>query len=135
AHLSGEEQIVADAGLPGLTQDGRTVDIGVAVNHAETYEVGILQAGDQAQHAGLISPFDLRLEADEAPVIAGEVVLPQLYHGVGAASRAWIHQSDRLHRPQPQRVAPAVRHHLNRQTALEKRRAIEVVHRRRFRGD
>ena len=38
--------------------------------------------GNQPQHARLIAPLDLRLEPDEAEVIAGQVVLPQLHGGV-----------------------------------------------------
>ena len=60
--------------------------------------------GNQPQHARLLAPFQLRLKADEAVVIAGEVVLPQLHGGVRRAAGARIDEADRLHRPEPQRV-------------------------------
>ena len=89
--------------------------------------------GNQSQHARLITPFQLRLEADETVVIARELVLPQLHHGVRPAARARIVQPDRLHRPEAQRVGAPVRHHLDGQTALEEFLAVEVVNGRRFR--
>jgi hypothetical protein len=32
------------------------------MHHPETYELGLLQPGDQLQHARLFAPFDLRLK-------------------------------------------------------------------------
>ena len=63
------------------------VDVGVAVHHAEAHELRVLEAGNQAQHALLLAPLDLRLEADQAVVIAGEVVLPQLHGRVRRRGR------------------------------------------------
>src|ERR671910_809961 len=77
------------------------------------------EARDQAQHACLLSPFELRLEADEAVVIGSEIVLPQLGHRIRDTADPRIEQTDRLHRSEPKSVAPAVRHDLNRQAALE----------------
>ena len=57
------------------------------MHHAEAHELGILEPGNHPQHARLIAPFDLRLEADQAVVIAGERVLPQLHHRIRAAVR------------------------------------------------
>ncbi len=51
--------------------------------------------GNETQHARLIAPFDLGLEPDEAVVIAGQIVLPQLHGGVGLAARS----ADRRDRP------------------------------------
>ena len=102
------------------------------MDHAVAHELGLLQTGNHAQHACLLTPLQLRLEPHEAPVVARQVVLPQLHHGVRLPARARIHQSHRLHRPEPQRVAPAMRHHLNGKAALEKRRLVEVVDRRRL---
>ena len=53
------------------------------MDHAEPDEFGLLEPGNQPQHARLLAPFQLRLEADQAEVIAGEVVLPELHDGVG----------------------------------------------------
>ena len=56
------------------------------MNHPETEEFGVLQARNQAQHASLLSPFHLRLEAHEAVVITREVILAQLNRGIGLTS-------------------------------------------------
>ena len=58
--------------LPGFGEHGRPVHVGVAVHHAEADELRLLEAGNQAEHARLLAPLDLRLEADQAEVIAGE---------------------------------------------------------------
>ena len=60
------------------------------MDHAEAHELGVLEPGNQPQHARLLAPLHLRLEADQAEVIAGEVVLPQLHDGVGLAAGARI---------------------------------------------
>ena len=60
-------------------------------------------------------------------MIAGDVVLPQLHDGVGLAPGAGVAQADRLHRPEAQRVDAARRHDLDRQTAFEELRLIELV--------
>ena len=57
------------------------------MHHAEAHELGVLEARDHPQHARLIAPLDLRLEPDQAVVIAGERVLPQLHHRVRQAGR------------------------------------------------
>ena len=102
------------------------------MHHAEPHELGLFQPRHQPQHARLVAPLDLRLEAHEAEVIAGESVLAQLDDGVGRVAGARIAQPDRLHRAEPQRVAAAVRHHLDRQAALEEHFPVEVVDRRRL---
>ena len=104
------------------------------MHHAEADELGVLEAGNHRQHARLLAPLQLRLEADQAEVVAGEVVLPQLHDGVRRAAGARIDQADRLHRAEPQRVAAAMRHHLDRQAPLEELLLVEVVDRRRFGG-
>ena len=65
-------------------------------------------------------------------MIAGQVVLAQLHGGIRFAARPRIDQADGLHRPEAQRVGPAVRHDLNRQTAFEESLLVEIVHGRRF---
>ena len=77
------------------------------MDHAEAHELGVLEPGNQPQHARLLAPLHLRLEADQAEVVAGEVVLPQLHDRVRLASGARIGQADRLHRPEAQRVHAA----------------------------
>ena len=63
-------------------------------------------------------------------MVAGEVVLPELDAGVRLAPGARIGQAHRLHRPEPQRVHAAPRHHLDRQAPLEELRIVEFVQRR-----
>ena len=105
------------------------------MHHPEADELGLLEAGNQPQHARLIAPFDLRLEADQAEVIAGQIVLPELNGGIRLAARPRIDQADRLHRPESQRLTAAMRHHLDRQAALEEFFLVEVVDRRRLGRD
>ena len=105
------------------------------MHHAEADELGVLEARDQRQHARLLAPFQLRLEADQAEVVAGEVVLAQLHRRVGRTPGARVDQADRLHRAEAQRVASAVRHHFNRQAPFEELLLVEVMNGCRFGGD
>ena len=66
-------------------------------------------------------------------MLAGQIVLTQLHRRVGISPRPRIGESHRLHRPEPQRVAAAVRHHLDRKAALEELLLLEILHRRRLR--
>ena len=104
------------------------VDVRVAMDHPEAHELGRFKAGNHPQHARLFAPLQLRLKPDEAVVIAGESVLPQLDDGIGPAARPRIGEPGGLHRPKPQRVDAAMRHHLDGQTPLEELRVVEVVH-------
>ena len=79
------------------------------MDHAEAHELGLLEPGNQLQHARLLAPLHLRLESHQAEVIAGEVVLPELHDRVGLAAGARIGEADRLHRAEPQRVDAARR--------------------------
>ena len=102
------------------------------MDHAEPHELGLLEPGNHAQHARLLSPLQLRLKAHEAVVIAGQIVLAQLHGGVRLPSGSRIGQPDRLHRPEAQRVFAAMRHHFDRQAAFEELLLVEIVHGRRF---
>src|SRR6266516_4584004 len=105
------------------------------MHHAEADEFGLLEPGDHPEHTRLITPFDLRLESDEAEVVARRIVLTQLHCRVRLAPRAGIDETDRLHRSKSQRVAPSMSHHFDRQAPLEKPFLVEIVHRRRLGGD
>ena len=105
------------------------------MHHAEADEFGLLESGNHAKDARLVAPFDLRLEPDEAEMVAREIVLTQLHRRVGLATGARIDQPDRFHRPEPQRIAPAMRHHLDRQAPFEETFLVEVVDGGRFRRD
>ena len=99
--------------LPGLAQDGRAVDVGVAMNHAETHELGVLEPGNQLEYARLLAPFHLRLKPDQAEMIAGQRVLPQLDDRVGLAAGARIRQARRASSARtaacPRRARPSPR--------------------------
>ena len=124
----------AGPGLPRRRQHGRRVDVGVAVDHPQPHELGLLETRNQPEHAALIRPPELRLEADQAEVVGREIVLPELDHRVRLAPRGRVREPDRLHRTEPQRVDAAVGHHLDRQAALEVGRAVEVVQLGQLRG-
>ena len=135
ADLPGEEEILPRAGLPGRQEHRRPVDVRVPVHHAEAHELRRLEPGDHPQHAPLLAPFELRLEADEAEVIACQRVLPQLHDRVRLASGPRIDEAHRLHRTKAQRVRPSMCHHLDGQAAFEERGRVEVVHGGGFRMD
>ena len=97
------------------------------MHHAEADELRVLESGNEAQHARLLAPLDLCLEADEAEMIRGQIVLPQLHDRVRLAARARIDQTYRLHRSEPQRVFTAIRHHLDRQAPFEEALLVEIV--------
>ena len=67
-------------------------------------------------------------------MIAGERVLSKLNGRVRHAAGPRVDEADRLHRTEAQRVATAMRHHFDRQAALEEFLFVEVVDRRGFRG-
>ena len=69
-----------------LNSVGR-VDVGVAVDLPVAQEPRVLQAGNQAQHAGLIAELQVILKADQVVGIGAQIFLPQLHHSVGNAAR------------------------------------------------
>ena len=90
---------------------------------AEPGEFRILEPGNAAEHALLRAMLQLGLETDDVVERAELVVLAQLHDRVRLYGRiVGIGQADRLHRPVPQRLAAALRHHLDRQATVEIRR-------------
>ena len=82
---------------------------------AEPRELGALEAGDHAKYPHLLGMLELGLEADDVEQGAEAIVLAQLDDGVGLLVRpVRIGKPDRLHRSPAQRVAAALRHHLDR---------------------
>ena len=76
--------------------------------------------GNGAEDADLFGVLQLGLEAHHVEQRAELVVLAQLHDGIGLRLRiVRIGQAERLHRPVPQRLRPARRHHLDRQAAVE----------------
>ena len=98
------------------------------MHHAETDELRVFETWNQRQDPGLFAPLQLRLESDQAEVIARQIILPQLHHGVRRPACTWIDKAHRLHGSEPQRLAPSMRHHLDRQTPFKERGRVEVVH-------
>src|SRR5262245_16999172 len=106
----------------------RAVEESVAVKPTEPREFGVVEAGDGAEHTHLLAMFELSLEADHVPQSAERVVLTELHHGIGLHARAMrVRKTDRLHRAKAQRVRAALRHHLDREAALEIGRRFEVL--------
>ena len=67
----------------------------------------------------LLAMLQLGLEADHVVERTQRVVLAKLHHGIGPPSGARIGKADRLHRPEAQGFAAALRHHFDRQAAFE----------------
>src|SRR3546814_2627519 len=86
---------------------------------AEARELGVFQAGNGAEDAGLLAVLQLGLEADDVVERAERIVLAELHHGVGPLVAVRVVQADRLHRAVAQRLRPALGHHLDGQAALE----------------
>ena len=81
------------------------------MNHAQPDELGVLEARDQSQHADLITPFQLGLEADETVVIAGSVSCRSCTTACGLRPVRGSSSPSRFHRPVAERVCAPMRHH------------------------
>ena len=101
------------------------------MNAAEPRELGLFQSRNGAEDAHLFAMLQLGLEADHVEQRAELVVLAKLHDGIGLHRRiVRVGEAERLHRPVAQRLAPALRHHLDRQAAVEiGRRRFPVVER------
>ena len=60
-------------------------------------------------------------------MVSRKIILPELDGRVWLTARPRIGEADRLHRSEPQRILPAMRHHFDRQTALEKFFLVEIM--------
>ena len=107
------------AELEGLGEQRGGVDVGVAVDLAVAQEGGVLQAGDQAQDAGLLAELQVVLEADEVVAVGAQVLLAKLDDGVGPASGPGVGEADRLHGAEAEGVAAAAGGLFDGQTAFE----------------
>jgi hypothetical protein len=134
-HLAGKQQRWTRTHLPRIGQHRGAVDVGVSVHHAEANELGALETRNEAQHALLFAPLQLRLETHQAEMIAGDVVLTQLHHRVRRRGRCEDRQADRLHRTEAGVSTPAMRHDFDGQAAFEELLFVEIVDRRRLRMD
>ena len=87
---------------------------------AKPRELGVLQAGNGAEDAGLLAVLQLGLEADHVVERAKLVVLAKLDDGVSLGLRvARIGQAERLHRTVAKRLRPTFGHHFDWQAAVE----------------
>ena len=97
---------------------------------AEPGKLGVFQPGDGAEQANLLGVLELGLETHHVPQRAELVVLAKLNYRVSPApvrelGRSFVRvvEPDRFHRAKTERFHPARRHHLDRHTAFEIRRA------------
>src|SRR4051812_309970 len=119
-HLPCEAQLGLRAQPKLLVQQLRRVQEGVAVQPAEPRELGLLQARDAPEYLLLCAVFQLGLESDHVVERAELVVLAQLDDRIGLdGGIVRICQTHRLHRPVPQGLVAALRHHFNGQAAVE----------------
>src|SRR3546814_4323115 len=76
-------------------EQARRIDEGVAMQAAEARELGVFQAGNGAEDAGLLAVLQLGLEADDVVERAERIVLAELHHGVGPlVARSEEHTSE-----------------------------------------
>ena len=127
AQLPGKEQIVAQDTLIGRLQHLGRAKVRVAVHHPVTDDAALLQPGDHRQQALLLSPFQMRLEADDIIQRIYGIVLAQLHDRIRTAAIRAL-QPHRLHRPKQQRLASAARHLLHRHASFEIDLPVDVVH-------
>ena len=102
---------------------------------AVAQEAGMLEAGDQAQHAGLLAEFEVILKADEVVGIGAQIFLAQLHGRIRDSSGARIFQADRLHGAEAQRVAAAARDLFDGQAAFEVVQVLPIFLLDGLRGD
>ena len=117
--LAGEEKGIPVVPLQRRPQQSRAVDERIAVHLAEADKLGARQARDHPQHALLVAPFDVGLEADQVVEGACDVVLAELHHGERTPAGAGIAQTYRRHRSEGQRLRIAASQHLNRQARFK----------------
>ena len=63
-------------------------------------KAGVLEAGDQAQHTGLVSEFQVVLETNQVVGIGAKVFLTQLHYRMRGPAGARVTQTYRLHGPE-----------------------------------
>src|ERR1022692_2739789 len=118
-NLAGKEDFGPRAQLQGGREQGRRIDVGVAMNLTEAEELRMFQSRNHAQDAGLLAELQMVLEADQVEAIGAQVFLAELHGGPGTAARARIDQSHGLHGAEAQRIAAAAGEFLDRQASFE----------------
>src|SRR3989454_4230868 len=129
--LAGKEQVPPATGLEGRQEDGRRVDVRVAVHLAEARKFRALEAGDHPEHPDLLGELEMILEADHRVKAGRQVVLPELHDGERLFACARVDEADRLHRAECERLTTTAGHLLDRQAPLEvEDLLLELVRRR-----
>ena len=105
--------------LERFSQQSGAIDVGVAMNLPVAEEAGVFQAGNQTQHSGLLTEFQVILKSDQVVRVGSQVLLTQLHDRVGLSAGAGILKTHRLHGAEAQRVAAATGNLFDGQTALE----------------
>ena len=95
----------------------------------------VFEAGDEAQHAGLVTKFQMVLEADQIVGIGAQVFLAQLHYGIGRLADARIAEPDWLHGAEAQRISAASCDLLDRQAGFEVVQLFPVALFHGFRGE
>ncbi len=86
------------------------------------------QTGDHPEDFRLRAILQLRLETDHVVERAERIVLTKLDDGIGLDRRiVGVGEPHRFHRSVAKRLASALRHHLDRQAAIEVRRAFPLL--------
>ena len=111
----------------GLIEAGRRIDEGVAVHDAIPEELALLKARNHAEHASLLRPGEVCLEAHKVVGRALPVLSAQLHHRPRPAPRARVDDADRLEGTETKGVVAGARDLLSRLTGLEKLAPLEIA--------
>jgi hypothetical protein len=129
AELPGEKNRRQGAERKVRRKQARRIEIGVAVDAAETQELRVFEPRNQAENALLLRNCQPRLEPHHVVAGARLVFAPQLTDGKRPAAGAGVDKADRLQGPERERLPAPLRHHLDGQAGLEKPRAFESARR------
>ena len=110
----------------GAQHPGR-VEEGVAVHDAVPDELGVLEAGDHAEHPLLLPPFQVGLEAHDIIQRPLLIFSPELDVGPRAVARAGVDEAHRAQRAEPHGVRAPRRHDLDGHTALIDRDGVGLL--------
>ena len=126
-HRNPEALRLRRAQAQAFVQQARRVHERVAVHHAVARELGVLEPGDEAEHAALLREGEVRLEPHE--VVAGTVRVlgTQLQRGPWAMPRARVGEPHRLERAEARRVVSLAGDLLDRLARLEQIARLEVA--------
>ena len=131
SHLSGKIEALVAAQAEMVIQQLRRIEIGVLMHNAEAHELSLLQAGNHAEYAALLRPFQMRLEADDVVQRCSSIVLTELHYCIGLLAVTRINQADRLQRSEAHGVLASRSHFLNRHAGF-KNVMLKVLHRSAF---